>query len=274
MAKVRSGSVWWEFSESDAQLGESAALPEQTTADPRDQLIRELRDAIDSRDSFLAIAAHELRNPLTPIVLGLQLIRAAEESNDRTKVRHELDRLERQIKRFIARTNVLLEVARITAGRFQLEPSTLNLSELMTGIVTDYMPLIIRSGSEMMVDIKDGVTAFIDRMAMSEIVENLLSNAIKYGERKPIEIALRSNTQAIQLIVRDNGMGINSKDRARIFERFERAVGRGAHDGFGIGLWLSRSLVELMGGSITVSGEPGAGSIFTVSLPIQPRENS
>ena len=70
------------------------------------------------------------------------------------------------------------------------------------------------------------------------------------------------------MIVRDNGIGIDDKDQARIFERFERAVGRrSAQSGFGIGLWLSRNLVELMGGSITVFGEPGAGSLFTVSLP-------
>jgi signal transduction histidine kinase len=274
MAKVQCGNMRQDSSERDAPSPEATPGPEQGAADPRDQLIQELRDAIESRDSFLAIAAHELRNPLTPIVLGLQLIRSAEESDDRTKLKHEIDRMERQIRRFIARTNVLLEVAQITAGKFRMEPSILNLSELTIGVVNDYMPLVARSGSEITVKIDDGIVAFSDRMAVVEIVENLLSNAIKYGQRKPIEIRLTSTDQTALLTVRDNGIGIDTKDTARIFERFERAVGRGSYNGFGVGLWLSRSLVELMGGSITVSGEPGAGSIFAVSLPKHPREIS
>jgi signal transduction histidine kinase len=111
-----------------------------------------------------------------------------------------------------------------------------------------------------------------DRMAAAEIVENLLTNAIKYGQGKPIEISLKATPEAAQIAVRDGGIGIDEKDKARIFERFERAVRRGTQPGFGIGLWLSRSLAEMMGGSIAVYGKPGAGSLFTVSLPISQGE--
>jgi signal transduction histidine kinase len=83
---------------------------------------------------------------------------------------------------------------------------------------------------------------------------------------------LTTTAESAQITVRDNGIGIDEKDKARIFERFERAVGRQVQSGFGIGLWLSRSHVELMGGSITVFGEPGAGSLFTVSLPLGSEE--
>jgi signal transduction histidine kinase len=186
---------------------------------------------------------------------------------------HELDRLERQIKHFVTRTNTLLEVAHITSGKFHLDPSKVNLSRLIAEIVNDYMPLAVRIGSELSVDIQNNVTGWLDRAAVSGIVENLLSNAIKYGQGKPIEITLTATAEMAQIAVRDNGIGIDEKDRARIFERFERAVGRQVQSGFGIGLWLSRSFVELMGGSITVFGEPGAGSIFTVSLPLGSEEN-
>ena len=248
-----------------AQPGQTSDLPEK--------LIEELREAIRVRDDFLAIATHELRNPLTPILLGLQLIRAAEKSGDSAKLMHELDRLERQIKHFVARTNTLLEVAQITSGKFHLDPSKLNLSQLIAEIVNDYMPLAVRIGSELSVDVPNNVIGLLDRTAVSGIVENLLSNAIKYGQGKPIEITLTATAGMAQIAVRDNGIGIDEKDRARIFERFERAVGRQVQSGFGIGLWLSRSYVELMGGSITVFGEPGAGSIFTVSLPLGSEEN-
>jgi signal transduction histidine kinase len=147
------------------------------------------------------------------------------------------------------------------------------LSELIAEVVNDYMPLAVRSGSELNVTVQNDVIGLFDRTAVSGIVENLLSNAIKCGQGKPIEIALAATAEVARITVRDNGIGIDEKDKARIFERFERAVGRQVQSGFGIGLWLSRSYVELMGGSITVFGEPGAGSLFTVSLPITAGEN-
>src|ERR1700676_1171074 len=249
------------------------AAPSDQTSGRSDKLVEELREAIKARDDFLAVATHELRNPLTPILLCVQLIRAAEESKDHAKLTHELDRLERQIKHFVARTNTLLEVAQITSGKFCLDASTFNLSEMIAGIVSDYMPLVTRSGSELTVNIQNDVIVFLDLMAVSGIVENLLSNAIKYGQSKPIEIVLTATAENAQITVRDNGIGIDDKDQARIFERFERAVGRQVQSGFGVGLWLSRSYVELMGGAITVFGEPGAGSLFTVSLLIKAGEN-
>jgi two-component system, OmpR family, sensor kinase len=256
--------------EPDKVAAQSGQTPEGSDLD---KLVEELREAITARDDFLAVASHELRNPLTPILLGVQLIRAAVNSNDHQNLIHEVDRLERQIKHFVARTNTLLEVAQITSGKFHLDCSKFNLSELIAGIVNDYMPLVTRSGSELVVNLQNDVLVDLDPMSVSGIVENLLSNAIKYGQNKPIELALTATAKAARITVRDNGIGIDEKDRARIFERFERAVEGRTQSGFGVGLWLSRSFVELMGGTITVLGAPGAGSQFTVSLPIKAGEN-
>ena len=145
----------------------------------------------------------------------------------------------------------------------------MNLSELIQRIVNEYTPLVVRSGSELTANISNGVIVHLDELAVSEIVENLLSNAIKYGEHKPIELILTAADGLAQIIVRDNGIGIDNKDKNRIFERFERVVGREARSGFGIGLWLTRNLAESMGGSITVIGRPGVGSLFTVTLPFE-----
>jgi len=265
---VKSGSGP-ETGRVSTQQGEATHSEPTAHPDDHEKLIEELREAIKARDDFLAIATHELRNPLTPILLCLQLIRAAEKSDDRSKLIHEIDRLERQIKHFLARTNTLLEVAQISAGKCNLDPSRLNLSQLVSTIANDYLPLMIRSGSELAVNVQNDVLAFVDRMAVSEIVENLLSNAIKYGRGKPIEISLSATAEMALITVRDNGIGIDEKDRARIFDRFERAEGSQIQPGFGIGLWLARNFAELMGGSITVLGEPGVGSVFTVTLPIE-----
>jgi two-component system OmpR family sensor kinase len=258
---------------SNALVDKVALEPVSAVADPKDRLIEELRDAVRSRDDFLAVAAHELRNPLTPILLCVQLIRAAQDSNNRAKGAAELDRLERLVKHFASRAHILLEVAQITAKKFQLQPCKLNLSELVASIVNDYMPLINRSGSVLTASIPENVDGYVDRMAVSEIVENLLSNAIKYGQRRPIELALTAIDGLAQLVVRDYGIGIASEDQERIFNRFERAVDSEVHSGFGIGLWLVRNLAESMGGSIAVIGEPGVGSTFTVSLPIKYQGN-
>ena len=203
----------------------------------------------------------------------MQLIREAEQSKDEAERSAELDRLERLIKHFSARTTMLLEVAQISANQFHFKPAELNLSEVIHGIVNEYMPMILRSGSELTTNIQSGVIAHLDELAVSGVVENLLSNAIKYGDHKPIELRLTSADGLAHLIVRDNGIGIDGKDQDRIFERFERVVGGAPQSGFGIGLWLVRNLAESMGGSITVLGKPGQGSRFTVTLPLKPREN-
>lgn len=260
-------------SDSKAGAKKASVGKDQTGADSRDQLIADLRDAVRARDDFLAVAAHELRNPLTPILLCVELLRGAEQSGDKVKTSSELDRLERLIKHFIARTTMLLEVAQISANKFHLDPSELNLSDLVRGVVNDYMPLILRSGSALTTNIQNEIIARLDQLAVSEIVENLLSNAIKYGEHKPIELTLTTANDLAQIAVRDNGIGIDGRDKDRIFEQFERVVGREGRSGFGIGLWLTRKLAESMGGSITVIGTPGAGSLFTVTLPIKPRGN-
>jgi two-component system, OmpR family, sensor kinase len=273
MAKNPSGPSDEPSSDSETGVDKKPVRQDQAEADSREQLIVELRDAIQARDDFLAVVAHELRNPLTPILLCVQLIREAERSKGEVKPSAELDRLERLIKHFVARTTMLLEVAQISSDKFQFKPSELNLSEVVQGVVNEYMPMILRSGSELTTNIQSGVVAHLDELAISGVVENLLSNAIKYGEHKPIELTLTAAHDSAQLVIRDNGIGIDIKDKDRIFERFERVVGRAVQSGFGIGLWLVRNLVESMGGSITVIGKPGQGSRFTVTLPIKPREN-
>ena len=100
------------------------------------------------------------------------------------------------------------------------------------------------------------------------MAENLLSNALKFGAGKPVDVALRADGRAARLTIRDRGIGISEEDRARIFRRFERAVTRREHGGFGVGLWLANQLVVAMGGAIGIEGAPGEGTTFTVTLPL------
>ena len=240
--------------------------------DDRDRTIAELREAVRARDDLLAIAGHELRNPLTPIQLCVQLIRMAERIGDLVKIRAELTRLERLLDHFLKRTTVLLDVAQINTGKLRITPAELNLSELARGIVESHAPMLARSGSKMIADIQPNVVGMLDEIGVSQILDNLLSNAIKYGEGNPIELAIAVADNAALITVRDHGVGIDAAERERIFERFERAVRKTSQPGFGLGLWVTRKLIDAMGGSITATGQKGAGSLFTVTLPLNGRK--
>jgi signal transduction histidine kinase len=111
------------------------------------------------------------------------------------------------------------------------------------------------------------VVGIWDPLALEQVAENLLTNATKFGAGHPIVVILRSNRQTAEFIIRDKGIGISEEDRARVFQRFERAVTRREHGGFGIGLWLANQLVVAMGGTIIIESALGEGTTFTVMLP-------
>jgi two-component system OmpR family sensor kinase len=230
--------------------------------------IEELREAVCARDEFIAFAAHELRNPLTPLQLSVRLIRAAEQSGDRARLSAEVSRLERLLDRFLRRTRALLDVTQLVAGRVRLETIETCLSDLIEAVVGDLEPLLSRSGSTLQLNITRGLAARTDPLAFTQIFENLLSNAIKYGMGGLIVVSLDVLDGSARLTVRDHGPGIGAAEQAHIFEPFERAVKRSSQPGFGLGLWITRGLAEALGGKVTVSSEQGAGSVFTVMLPL------
>lgn len=104
---------------------------------------------------------------------------------------------------------------------------------------------------------------------MEQVVTNLVSNAAKYGAGRPIELRVDGDGETARLVVRDQGIGIAPEDQARIFERFERAAPSRHYRGLGVGLYIARQIVEAHGGSIRVASAPGAGSTFTVELPLR-----
>jgi signal transduction histidine kinase len=172
------------------------------------------------------------------------------------------------VRDFVRRSTTLLDVSRIAAGNLRIEPSKVDLSEIAREVV-DRAELAARlARSRLQADLQDGVVGMWDRLALEQVVENLLSNALKFGAGKPVTLTLRSDGEAAQLAVRDRGIGISEADRARIFQRFERAVTQREHGGFGVGLWLANQLVVGMGGTIDIESTPGEGATFLVRLPL------
>jgi signal transduction histidine kinase len=238
----------------------------------KDRLVEELREAVRARDEFVAIAAHELRNPMTPILMQVHNLATA--ARDPRRCRPELlgprlELLEHAVRDFIRRSTTLLDASRIAAGNLRVEPAEVDLSRLVRGVVDGAAVAARMARCPLEADLQEGVVGTWDRLALEQVAENLLSNAIKFGAGKPVVVALRSDGRTARLEVRDRGIGIPEEARARIFGRFERAVGQREHGGFGVGLWLANRLVGAMGGAIAVESAPGEGTTFTVTLPLE-----
>jgi two-component system, OmpR family, sensor kinase len=237
------------------------------------RLAAELAQAVRARDEFIAIAAHELRNPMTPILGYAEYLLAVgrrPESECPEAMIVALERLVGLIGEYIKRATTLLDVSRITAGELSAELSLVELSGVIRRAVERHAPEAERSGCRLRPRIEDNVSGLLDQLAVDQIADNLLSNAIKYGAGAPIEVSLVRYGARAKLIVRDYGIGISEADQARIFDAFERAVTRREHGGFGIGLWVVRQLVDTMQGEIHVTSRPAKGSTFTVILPLSP----
>lgn len=237
----------------------------------KDRLIQELREAVRARDEFVAIAAHELRNPMTPILMQVDLLRTAARNPDRCRpevIAPRVEILAQAVREFVRRSTALLDVSRIAAGNIRIEPAEVDLSTLVRRTLDRAAVAARMARCRLEAELQADVVGVWDPLALEQIAENLVSNAIKFGAGQPVTVTLRSDGRAARLAVRDRGVGISEEDRARIFQRFERAVARREHGGFGIGLWLANQLVTAMDGTIDVESTPGEGASFVVRLPL------
>jgi signal transduction histidine kinase len=234
--------------------------------------IAALRVALRARDDFISIAAHELRNPMTPLVGQISLLRKNVRNAGSAvpeHIVHGIERLDVIVRRYIRRTTTLLDISRLSSGKFQLNPTTVSISSVISDVAADFAVHAEAAGSVLSIFIEDDIVGLLDRTAVEEIAENLISNAIKYGSGKPIDVTLLRAEEYLSLQVRDRGLGISAKDQERIFERFERLMTGRPTVGFGLGLWVVGQLTGVMGGTIAVESDPGDGSTFTVRLPLQ-----
>ncbi|MBF5045628.1 MULTISPECIES: ATP-binding protein [Myxococcaceae] len=233
-----------------------------------------LNEAIETRDTFLSVAGHELKTPLTPMALRLQAIaRAVAQQPDSPfvrQVRAHTETARRQIDRLTALVNDLLDVSRISSGRFRMELEPADLGALVREVVTRFEPEAQQTGATLTLHVPDSLPTRTARLRVEQVVTNLVDNALKYGEGKPVTVSLERAGEQARLIVADAGIGIPTEHLSRIFDRFERAVSERHYGGLGLGLYISRTIVESLGGSITVRSAPGEGAEFTVLLPLQP----
>jgi signal transduction histidine kinase len=178
-----------------------------------------------------------------------------------------LDRIARSGARLAKLVDQLLDVSRITAGRLNLEPETLDLRLLVEEVVSRFDEEAARARCAVSVHGDEHVVGFWDKGRVDQVLTNLLSNALKYGHGKPVTVqVLADDLEAIVRVV-DQGIGIDPTSLDRLFARFERAVSSREYGGLGLGLWIAREIVEASGGTISVESEPDRGSTFSFRLP-------
>jgi signal transduction histidine kinase len=234
-------------------------------------VLDELRGAIRARDEFLSVASHELRTPIT--TLGLQidgLFRMLQQHVPQTQqdtLSRRLEVTRRQVDRLAALVGALIDVSRITSGRVQLSRQLADLVEVIRLVLERFGDEALRGGSALQFARRGPVWGNFDISRVDQVFTNLLSNAIRYGRGKPIVVGACTAGEMARFWVEDQGIGIPPEHQSRIFQQYERAAPSTSYAGLGLGLWISRQLVEAMGGTISVRSEVNAGSVFTVEIP-------
>jgi two-component system OmpR family sensor kinase len=233
------------------------------------KLERDARTVSQAREAFLSAAAHEIKSPLTALKLqveGLQRQLRNDGASDPERLRARTSRVRKGVERLATVIDVLLDITRAQAGKLKLELADVDLSEVARKVVQRLGEEENPNRCQVEVHADGPVVGRWDSTRMDQVVSNLISNACKYGRGKPIEVTVRCDAEKAHLAVRDRGIGIAPTEHGRIFERFERVDAGGPVPGTGLGLWITREIVEAHGGLVRVDSELGHGATFIVEL--------
>jgi signal transduction histidine kinase len=234
---------------------------------------RQLAEASEHKSQFVSSVTHELRTPLNAII-GLTEMMVKNAARFGTeKAQEPLQRVNRAGTHLLGLINQVLDLSKIEAGKLELNPQTVQLAPLINEVIGTAGQLAEQNKNRLVVDAQENLDALtVDPMRLRQILLNLLSNACKFT--KEGEVRLRARRVAngrdwIELAVADTGIGMSPEQQAKLFEEFSQADATTAQrfGGTGLGLALSRKLARMMGGDVTVTSEPGKGSVFTVRLP-------
>ncbi len=235
-------------------------------------LFAEAKQAAQARQDFLLTASHELRTPLTSVKAAAQLVarHLDRPEPNRQRIISMVANLQGEISRLEALSFDLLDAARIQRGQFELELEPCNL----VAIASDVMSVLRRTNfhlptHQLVLDAASPVTGVWDARRLRQVVSNLVSNALKYSPNGgEVRVRIRQADGEALLSVEDHGIGIDQAEVMSLFQPFERATTvRQSIGGVGLGLYITKQIVDAHGGTVTIDSVPGAGSVFTVRLP-------
>jgi PAS domain S-box-containing protein len=256
--------------EAETRLAQQARALEQANTTLR-QRTKQLETALGARNRLYAAMNHELRTPITAIMLYNDLLLSGATGPLSPAQQESVQHAQRAAQHLFELIQDVLDLARIEAGRIDIIAETVSIRELVQDLLDTFKPLVERCGSHIQLELPEPNHQVVtDAKRLRQIVLNLLSNALKFGEGRPI--ALRCTDipgGGVEIAISDQGAGISAENLESIFEDFVQ-VGTPSEAGSGLGLSISRRLAELLGGSLHVESEPGRGSTFFLRLPSLP----
>ena len=236
------------------------------------RLFTQAQAAVSLRDEFLSIASHELKTPITSLKLQIQMNRRRfgkepEIFSDKKIVDRFLDTSASQVDRLSKLVDDMLDISRISHGKLILEPEEVDLGLLVKDVAERFHEQFEAVGCKCRLHVEGQIKGHWDRYRIEQVVTNLMTNAIKYGAGKPVEVSVLNQGKTALIEVKDQGIGIADESLDKIFGRFERAITAKSISGLGLGLYISRQIVEAHGGKIRVLSKLEEGSTFVVELP-------
>jgi signal transduction histidine kinase len=243
-------------------------------SDELQRLYQELETASRHKSDFLATMSHELRTPLNAIIGFAEVLREEISGELNEDQRADVEEVLSASEHLLLLVNDVLDVAKIEAGSMELELSEVAIPELLHAAVSMHSERAARGRVELTLTTEpEEITIVADRRRVRQVVFNLVSNAVKFTPREGrIEVSARLDDGQVEIAVADTGPGIAREELETIFEEFKQATDGKRTEGTGLGLPLSRKLVELHGGHLWVESEPGQGSTFRFTLPVGPTE--
>jgi signal transduction histidine kinase len=231
----------------------------------------DLQRAVRMRDEFMSMVVHELRTPLSVLAMEVRVRQHQVERGNMDffspdKLGKMLERDQRQVRSLTRLIDDMLDASQIQHGKLSIRRGRCDLTAMLRRVVAEVQGQ--RGDVEIVLDPECAeVSGEWDEFRLEQVVVNLLTNALRYGAGKPVHVSLRQQPGAAVIQVRDEGVGIAPEDLQRVFEQFVRVGERTRVPGLGLGLYITRQLVEAHGGTIGVESTLGEGSTFTVSLP-------
>jgi signal transduction histidine kinase len=255
------------------ELAESRLDQERAEAENR-----ELQQIAQAKSEFLTTVSHELRTPLTSILAFADVLKRNKIGNLVEKQERQLDIIQRSGRRLAALIDDLLNATHIEQNRFELEPTRFDIRDLVSEMTDSLMPVLAEKDQKVVLELPDQpIVMFADQLRLSQVISNLATNAAKYsGDSSTITMTVSSIDDSITISVKDEGIGISRADLPHIFSAFSRADNEGTRKqaGIGVGLYVSRQIIDHHHGKISASSVVGQGTTVKVVIPLEFQDES
>ena len=263
-----------ELQQTNEELEERSGLLEEKNLEIQKKA-EELELTTRYKSEFLANMSHELRTPLNSILLLSRLLAENDEENLNSDQVEYATVIQSSGNGLLGLIDEILDLSKIEAGKMDLDYTNVFIKDITADLKSLFVPVANEKNLDFRINIDENVPAIIetDKMRLEQILKNLISNALKFTSQGSVELSIKpnpGNPKSICFVVKDTGIGIQPEKQQLIFEAFQQADGstKRKYGGTGLGLSISRELVKLLGGEITLTSVAGAGSEFTLYLPV------